>query len=193
MKKKFNWQRSGRWVFLTIATVGVGLNLYFFSQDKYDISAFAEILVAIGTALLAFATWELGRITVKENRETRDLNERIRKEERQGEISLRIRKWAEDAIKQITIMPRPPGGATIFWYSDDILERFQFIDVGFVGALMDANRLDSEILRTLITNVGSEMSKLIDIIKSKKFTLEQREASLIIIKDNLCKILSISG
>ena len=65
---------------------------------QIEIPAFAEMLVALGTAMLAWATIELGL----ENKKMRFDNERIRKEDRKYEAKMRVRKWARDSVALLT-------------------------------------------------------------------------------------------
>jgi hypothetical protein len=92
MKKKFNWVRAGRFVLMFTALVAVIWNLVCLIIGKYGVSEFAEILVAIGTGLLAYATWELGQTTISENKIIRKDNAR-----------LRIQEWASNNIKLLEL------------------------------------------------------------------------------------------
>jgi hypothetical protein len=60
----------------------------------------ATIGLALSTSWLVYVTYRL----VRENQQQRDDNERIRKEDRQREISLRIREWAEDSFRLLCMI-----------------------------------------------------------------------------------------
>jgi len=62
---------------------------HLFNTKQIDVTGFAEILIALATAILALVTFAL----VLESRKTRLENERIRKEEQHSDALMRLKLW----------------------------------------------------------------------------------------------------
>ncbi len=119
----------------------------------WDLTWFPEAIVAWGTLVLALATYQLGQTTIKENqkmrednerirKEDREENERIRKEELQRERSFKIRKWAEDAMGMLLIVPPPPNNEVKdIWERTSRENAYKFIISGSLLAFENADKL----------------------------------------------------
>jgi hypothetical protein len=169
MKRNTNWFF---WVLGLIITVGALIALYLdwhlFITKQIDIAGFAEILVALGTALLALVTFGL----VIESRKTRLDSERIKEEERERESIRRrindVQEWIEGALrlqsKFVNISER----------SYNEFSRVAALDSTIAYTKLEAHRLD-----VLIDSLLPIMPKGTEYVDSKLENLVERVNSLL--------------
>lgn len=123
--------------------LGLGILLGFTAYRFQNVfPGLPEVVVAFGTIVLAVATFELGRTTVRENKKQLEKSERMRREERRIGASLRIRQWAEETLRILVLTDVDQKALA----SDLTRVSFSFgiILAGSVGARNDAVRVGSD-------------------------------------------------
>lgn len=133
----------------------------------------ATIGLALSTSWLVYVTF----LTLKENQKQREENEQIRNEERKIEISLRIRKWAEDSI-EILITWSPA---------------FKLLKIRHLSALSDANKLGNVELLELVKKVVNKYLELRKSMEKPNITLESVKPIIDDLIDNLSQIIDVTG
>jgi len=106
MKNKLDKITIVRWILAIIALVVIGWTWYAYIKGVYTVTNVTDTVVAMGTALLAYATFQLGQTTKEENAKLLTENKRIaeenlkiREQERELDSKRRrldeVKRWAE--------------------------------------------------------------------------------------------------
>lgn len=194
MKSKINWIL---WILAIIIAGGslfvVFQDAHLFNTKQIDVTGFAEILIALATAILALVTFAL----VLESRKTRLENERIRKEEQHSDALMRLKLWAERTTQLVgQVYPiekrcfsaeiKMGNGNITFWEVGNV---FSIIKTESIGVEVDSKHL-SKSSKELFEKVFENILNLNDpMLLLRPVDLSKIDKQISEIKDELKKFL----